>query len=581
MDTPNSQESESGKAGNKRINESGRNLKKIARPMGFGSTKKPEIYERLDALGLYRLGNELLKKNKIDESIRAYTKAVELNLATPQLFNNIGLAQYRNNQINEAILSYERALKEDPEFSAALSNLGVALSFVGRNVEAMKVFDKMTLLYPGDIGGHFNTGCLYLKLCKYESAIQSFAHTIKLKKDHCEAYNNCGVAFLKLGKIDLALSHFSAAAEINPRLVDAHLNIGDIFTMKREVDNAISSYLLVVSAIPSHPVANYRLGKLYDTLDRPQEALDCYQSSFESIEEDKNASSFLSMILSVLNLLRLGRIEDAVSGLGRAISLYPFLKDGIAELDKLDQKNTIAYLTYLSRLLPLIPLSVPRNAQECLHIGDSHCLSFINQEVEIYGQTYSIAPRLVMGAKAWHLGNSMENSYKRTFENIIKNIQPGAQKIFLSFGEIDCRAGGGIQSYANRHQISCSDVAAKTARDYFYYACNKLKHRLHDVFFLGPPPFVLPSTPQDCVNLDISSQMVETVRAFSLEMSRLCSDSKAKFINTLSFMSIDDISKNKSMMIDDYHMRPEVIKLFSKALEIDREDVLYNNYRQC
>ena len=76
------------------------------------------------------------------------------------------------------------------------------------------------------------------------------------------------------------------------------------------------------------------------------------------------------------------------------------------------------------------------------HIGDSHCLSFVNQNVKLNKIGYKILPKLINGAKAWHLGNEETNFYKKLFVNHLKNVEIGSI-VFFSFGEIDCRINEG------------------------------------------------------------------------------------------------------------------------------------------
>ena len=76
-------------------------------------------------------------------------------------------------------------------------------------------------------------------------------------------------------------------------------------------------------------------------------------------------------------------------------------------------------------------------------VGESHCLAPAHLQVAMREGAYRVEARIVIGAKAWHLGRNQFNPYKRTLAKIVAAIPPGATALAL-FGEIDCRLDEGI-----------------------------------------------------------------------------------------------------------------------------------------
>ena len=230
---------------------------------------------------------------------------------------------------------------------------------------------------------------------------------------------------------------------------------------------------------------------MYETLNELDSALESYTKSANLIAQCKKESCLTSLISASVILLQLNRIEDAKKALSNALAISLNKEIDLKQGSIKNKKNDMAYLAFLSRLIPEIPHVKTTSVPQILHLGESHCLTFTNQTIEIKGEQCTITPSLVKGAKAFHLNEeSRTNPYRKGFENRLRQNLDKYKHIFLSFGEIDCRDDEGIILHCKKTGKPIQDVAKSTAIRYFKWTATSLaKYKGKIVYFGIPAPY--------------------------------------------------------------------------------------------
>ena len=126
------------------------------------------------------------------------------------------------------------------------------------------------------------------------------------------------------------------------------------------------------------------------------------------------------------------------------------------------------------------------NYPKIYHVGESHCLSYAHSEFCIAGKRHVIIPKIIFGAKSFHFSTSSENPYKAITKSHLINI-PRGSKVFISFGEIDCRADEGIIKYIYKTGKSINEIINDTVNGYIEWF---LKHNIvgrHKFYFFNIP----------------------------------------------------------------------------------------------
>jgi tetratricopeptide (TPR) repeat protein len=143
------------------------------------------------ATDFYDQGIAFQDKGQIDEAIKCYQKAIELNKNSASAFYNLGVAFQEKGQIDKAILYYEIAIGQNQGFSEA----------------------------------HYNLGIAYKEKNLFDEAIICFRRVLQLKPDNAAAYYNFGNIFVAKGQFNDALQYYQKAIEINPNYAEANWNI--------------------------------------------------------------------------------------------------------------------------------------------------------------------------------------------------------------------------------------------------------------------------------------------------------------------------------------------------------------------
>jgi len=85
-------------------------------------------------------GNVFLDQKKYDEALKAYEKAIELDPKSAHPWNGEGIVFRNLKKYDEALKAYEKAIKLDPSIAYFWNNKKIALEALGRRSEADAAF---------------------------------------------------------------------------------------------------------------------------------------------------------------------------------------------------------------------------------------------------------------------------------------------------------------------------------------------------------------------------------------------------------------------------------------------------------
>ena len=119
----------------------------------------------------YNLGVVLVKAGRIDEAMRQYQAALELDPNYADAYNNIGWVLADGGKFDEAITRYQKALKIAPNLVKARNNLGIALAACGRVDEAIAEYHKVLEIKADFAEAHYNWASLW---CEGDSSTKLF-----------------------------------------------------------------------------------------------------------------------------------------------------------------------------------------------------------------------------------------------------------------------------------------------------------------------------------------------------------------------------------------------------------------------
>ena len=100
-------------------------------------------------------------------------------------------------RVDEAIFHFRKALEFQPDFAEAHNNLGRVLFQKGQMDEAITHFQKAVEIQPGDPMFRNNLGTVFLQVGKVDEAMAEFQTALEIRPDFAEACQSLGLALLQ------------------------------------------------------------------------------------------------------------------------------------------------------------------------------------------------------------------------------------------------------------------------------------------------------------------------------------------------------------------------------------------------
>jgi Tfp pilus assembly protein PilF len=175
------------------------------------------------AIASYRKGIELHQEGKLQESERAYRKAIKINSNFFEAHNNLGNVLLDSGKPKKALDAYRAAAKLLPDHPMLLANVGNALHNLGENGQALNWLNKALACDAEYAEAYYRRGNALNGLGRFEEAIEDFDKAIQFNPNIVGAYNNRGNVLCALGRMDEGIESIQAAVNKFPK----HRGISD------------------------------------------------------------------------------------------------------------------------------------------------------------------------------------------------------------------------------------------------------------------------------------------------------------------------------------------------------------------
>ncbi len=247
-------------------------------------------------IGWKVLGAVFKQTGRLQDSLIANQKALEIFPNDTEAHSNLGIALQELGRLEEAETSYKKAITIKPDFAGAHSNLGSTLKELGRLEEAETSYKKAIAIKPDFAEAHYNLANTLKELDKLEDAASSYNKAIAIKPNYAEAHSNLGITLQKLGKLEDAAASYIKAIAIKPNYAEAHSNLGNTLKELGKLEDAETSYKKAIAIKPeyaenlSHAIASISgLNPARATNAYVSDLFDDYAKKFESsLVEDLN-----------------------------------------------------------------------------------------------------------------------------------------------------------------------------------------------------------------------------------------------------------------------------------------------------
>ena len=392
------------------------------------------------------MGNALKDQGKQEEAIEVYRKALSIKHDHAKTYNNMGNALIEQRKLVEATEAFTKALSIKPDFAEAYNNMGNALQDQGKLDNAIEAYTNAISTKPDLADAHNNMGNALKEQGKLDNAIEAYRKALAIKPDFAEAYNNMGVALKEYGKLGEAIEAFTNSIFIKPDFANA---IGNVYSLGIQISDAALVNEEFEKRLESHSLELIEMPKLYI-----QQAIGAF-------------------LLSDQKLVR------------RHLNVFSnCLPSSIAKLKVEDQVFCAAYFNLLTRLIARLPGVKPPSEYDSaiFNLGESHCLSYAHKKIKMRGIDYTVVPKITFGAKAYHFSLEKESSFKAITKANFLSL-PNGSKVFISFGEIDCRPNEGFISAATKLNRVLENIVSDTVQGYVNWFATQNQNKNHSLFF--------------------------------------------------------------------------------------------------
>lgn len=225
----------------------------------------------------YGLGSTFGSRGKIDEAVKAYSRAIELRQDYPEAHYNLAEILKTQGRYEEAIKHYSLSVNSAPDSVEARNNFGSALQLQGKLGSAVQQWEEVLEIDPANPYALFNLGLAMAAQGQYGKAEVFLKKALRERPDWTEIHSHLGLILFQQGKAGEAISHFTEVLRLNPNDVGVHCNLGIALGSQGRFDEAIAHFLKAIKLEPDSTIAHYNLGFAYEMQDRLDEAVAEYR----------------------------------------------------------------------------------------------------------------------------------------------------------------------------------------------------------------------------------------------------------------------------------------------------------------
>ena len=359
-------------------------------------------------------------------------------------------------------------------------------------------------------------------------------------------WNIVGAANKGLGRVQAASKAFKRVTELNPTYADGFNNLGVTLQDQGKLEEAIASYNKALSLKPENVEFTENLQSLVVQL---SPIMANYGHHFGTSKTQINSEIVLRPKYQIQNAIKAYLEAD----FGKTHSHNNNFKACDRKLlDRLKPNDKVfcnAYSSFIGKLLDANWDEEPASENKVYHLGESHSLSYAHRNITISGSNLRITPRMTFGAKAFHFARSKYDSFKAITKAHLVSL-PKNSKVFLSFGEIDCRPNEGFISAATKLDKPLEELIDQTTEGYVKWFLEQNADLRHRLYFIGVPAPVYDKK----LSADLNSEVARAVALFNIELKKYSLQHGYGTVDVFKFTVGKEGFSNGLFHIDNHHL---------------------------
>jgi Flp pilus assembly protein TadD len=176
-------------------------------------------------------GIELADRGWLDEAIKEFQKALELDPNSAHAHDNLATVYAEKKLYRQALAEYLVAIQLEPDSATAHYNLAVFLSTHGTDF-AVSQYQDAIALEPDYPDAHLNLGLSFADAGRFDEAKKELKRAIELDPADGLPRHELATILMDEGDFRGAIAHLKDATRLDPDNFEAWLDLGVCFAQK-------------------------------------------------------------------------------------------------------------------------------------------------------------------------------------------------------------------------------------------------------------------------------------------------------------------------------------------------------------
>lgn len=189
------------------------------------TAKTLQSLQRLAAWAHNRRGEILADSQRLDEALRDFQAAIELDPKCSLAIHNRGVTFAQRNQYAAALRDFNRVIELNPGLAVAYRNRAELLSALDRTQDALADYDRAITSLPNDAALYLARASAKQRLGDFAGAAADIERALKLTSNDPAALVQRGNLAADQGRFADAEKDFRQAIQLNSKLAEAHRSL--------------------------------------------------------------------------------------------------------------------------------------------------------------------------------------------------------------------------------------------------------------------------------------------------------------------------------------------------------------------
>lgn len=347
-------------------------------------------------------------KDLLDDAIKEFVKAVNLDSNYYQAYNAMGVATLQLGNKNDAKDLFQTAIKINPQFATAYDNLG-NLELIDGNLAAAEKYLMSSLKYNShNPTAMYHLGQVAVRQKDYNKALTWLNHSLHINPNSSPALTLQGECYLIQGNQAAAINSFKKAVAVKPENSRPYINLANIYEKRSDAEFAMEQLKTVLAINPHYNDAIMRVADLSLETRKYYQALDYYSKLVDDAQYG----------------------NDAIIGL--ANTYYEMSKDRGDSGNMTTNKELYLAYDYINKAIERVPDRLDLHLAKIKLAKLTHQLPMTKDSLNYIVQSASntLADNVIKGEAYLALGREKDAVY--TFENAVNIADNVDDELYLA-----------------------------------------------------------------------------------------------------------------------------------------------------